>query len=97
MVKNKEIFVETTLYENHKILITSSQAGCILSGLEKFSIVVFDFDNVKVIGQAFADEIFRVFHTKYPVLKLETKNMNENVLFMVKHTINEAKKLQNQS
>ena len=80
------------LYNMSGIHVSRSQARRIISGLEKFSIVVFDYDKVPTIGQAFADEIYRVFHNKYPKIKIENKNMNENVEFMVKRAINEAKK-----
>jgi predicted transcriptional regulator len=41
-------------------------------------------------GQAFADEIFRVFHNKYPLIQLETRNMGENVAFMITRAVSEA-------
>ncbi|MFH0834705.1 MAG: STAS-like domain-containing protein, partial [Patescibacteria group bacterium] len=64
--------------------ISRSQARRVLAGLEKFKVIVFDFDKVPMIGQAFADEIFRVFHDKHPQIRLETANMNEGVEFMIK-------------
>jgi len=63
--------------------ISRSQARRVLVGLDKFRVIVFDFDRVPMIGQAFADEIFRVFHNKYPDIKLQAINMNEPVKFMV--------------
>lgn len=42
---------------------------------------------VPVVGQAFADEIFRVFQDKHPEIRLETENMNEGVRFMVQRAI----------
>lgn len=36
-----------------------------------------------IIGQAFADEIFRVFKTSHPKIHLEAINMIEPVKFMV--------------
>jgi len=59
--------------------------------LQKFKVIVFDFDKVPVVGQAFADEIYRVFHNKYPAIRLQEINMNEGVKFMVGRAINEAK------
>lgn len=81
--------VRIKLYTLGGVHISRSQARRVLSGLEKFKVIVFDFDKVPMIGQAFADEIFRVFHRKYPKIKLETENMNEGVRFMVKRAINE--------
>ena len=83
--------IRVKLYTIGGIYISRSQARRILASLDKFKIIVFDFDKVTVVGQAFADEIFRVFQSKYPQIKLETVNMNEGVEFMVKRAINEAK------
>ncbi len=75
--------IRVKLYTMAGIYISRSQARRVLAGLEKFKVIVFDFDKVSVVGQAFADEIFRVFHQKYPAIKLETENMSEGVHFMV--------------
>jgi len=79
------------LYTIAGIHISRSQARRILVGLEKFKIILFDFDKVPMVGQAFADEIFRVFHNKHPHIKLETTNMNEGVKFMIERAKNIAK------
>lgn len=84
--------VKIKLYAMGGVHISRSQARRVLAGLEKFRIITFDFDQVPVVGQAFADEIFRVFHNKYPQIQLETENMREGVKFMVQRAINEAKK-----
>lgn len=83
--------IRVKLYAIGGVHISRSQARRILSGLEKFKIVVFDFDKVPTVGQAFADEVFRVFHQKYPHIKLEAINMTEGVEFMVERAQNEAK------
>jgi hypothetical protein len=75
--------VRIKLYTMAGVHISRSQARRVLGGLDKFKVIVFDFDKVSVVGQAFVDEIFRVFHNKYPQTKLETENMNESVKFMV--------------
>lgn len=80
------------LYTIGGIHISRSQARRVLSGLEKFKIIVFDFDKVPTVGQAFADEIFRVFHNKYPEIILETTNMSEGVKFMVDRAKSEAER-----
>jgi len=54
-----------------------------LAGLEKFRNIVFDYDKVPTVGQAFVDEIYRVFQTKYPKIVIESINTNEAVKFMV--------------
>jgi len=84
--------IRIKLYTLGGVHISRSQARRVLSGLEKFKIIVFDFDKVPTVGQAFADEVFRVFHHKYPHIKLEVENMSEGVQFMVKRAQNEAKR-----
>ena len=54
-----------------------------MTGLEKFKHIILNFDNVSTIGQAFADEIFRVFQQKHPEIKITTTNMNEAVKYMI--------------
>lgn len=76
--------IHVKLYTISGIHISRSQARRVLAGLEKFKVILFDFDKVPMVGQAFADEIFRVFHNKNPQIKLETANMNESAEFMVK-------------
>jgi anti-sigma regulatory factor (Ser/Thr protein kinase) len=83
--------IRVKLYTVGGVHISRSQARRVLSGLEKFKIIVFDFDKVPTVGQAFADEVFRVFHNKYPQIKLEVENMDEGVKFMVKRAQSEAK------
>lgn len=75
--------IKIKLFIRGGVHISRSQARRVLVGLDKFRVIVFDFDKVPMIGQAFADEIFRVFHNKYPDIKLQAVNMNEAVKFMV--------------
>ena len=75
--------IQVKLYTLGGVHISRSQARRVLSGLDKFKVIVFDFNKVPLVGQAFADEIFRVFHNKYPNIRLEVENMNEGVKFMV--------------
>ena len=42
-------------------LISRSQAKRALARVDRFKAVVFDFAGIEMIGQAFADEIFRVW------------------------------------
>ena len=65
-------------------LVSRSQAKRVLDRVQLFKRVVFDFAGVPQIGQAFADEIFRVFHNANPNIELEYINANENVVNMIK-------------
>lgn len=78
-VFNKTVVpVKLALYEGER-LISRSQAKRILNRVEKFKTVLLDFQGVDMIGQAFADEVFRVFARKNPRLELIPANVNEEV------------------
>lgn len=51
-------------------LVSRSQAKRLLQRMENFRHVVLDFAEVGSIGQAFADEIFRVFANSHPEVEL---------------------------
>ncbi|MCL1872679.1 MAG: DUF4325 domain-containing protein [Clostridiales bacterium] len=70
--------------EEDVTLMSRSQAKRLLSQVEKFVNVIFDFEGVRLIGQGFADEIFRVFHNAHPEVNLSYVNYNDEVLFMIK-------------
>lgn len=70
-------------YEND-FLVSRSQAKRVLARVENFKIVVFDFEGVDKIGQAFADEIFRVFQNKYPDIAIHAVNTTKVVDAMIK-------------
>lgn len=70
--------VKLALYEGER-LVSRSQAKRILNRVEKFSRVLLDFKGVDSIGQAFADEVFRVFARRNPQIKLNTVNLTEDV------------------
>lgn len=67
--------------------LSRSQARRLLIGLEKYKRIVFDFKGVNSIGQAFADEIFRVFQNLYPNIELAWINTNETVNFMIGYSM----------
>ena len=78
--------VRLTQYGDDK-LISRSQAKRLLVRVEKFKTVIFDFDSVETIGQAFADEIFRVFKLQQPDMELIHMNANEQVTQMIKRAL----------
>ena len=65
------------------LLVSRSQARRILARFELFKEVCLDFSSVESIGQAFADEIFRVYATGHPEMKLTAVNANEQVTRMI--------------
>jgi anti-sigma regulatory factor (Ser/Thr protein kinase) len=84
--------IRVKLFTTGGIHISRSQARRVLVGLEKFKIILFDYEKVPMVGQAFADEIYRVFQELHPDIRLENENMSEGVRFMVERAKNEAKK-----
>lgn len=76
--------VAVRLYRADDIYLSRSQARRVVSGLDKFKTILLDFTNVRTIGQAFADEVFRVWQARHPRIHILPRNMNSNVAFMVK-------------
>lgn len=75
--------ITVRLYQTGGVFVSRSQARRVLSGLEKFRVVVLDFDRVPMVGQAFADEIFRVFRLKHPHVEIRIDHANPSVKFMI--------------
>jgi len=64
--------------------LSRSQAKRLLMGLEKFNTIILDFKGVVSVGQAFVDEVFRVFKNEYPNITIHHVGANEEVEFMIK-------------
>ena len=60
-------------------LISRSQAKRLIARFDRFRTVILDFAEVQEIGQAFADELFRVYGASHPQVELLPKNMTEQV------------------
>ncbi|MDZ4201937.1 MAG: DUF4325 domain-containing protein [Gallionella sp.] len=69
-------------YEGEK-LVSRSQAKRLIFRFEKFRTVILDFTGVEEIGQAFSDEVFRVFQNAHPDTRLVPVNMTAAVKEMV--------------
>jgi anti-sigma regulatory factor (Ser/Thr protein kinase) len=69
-------------YGNDK-LISRSQAKRVLARIELFKTVIFDFKGVPTIGQAFADEVFRVFANQHPEIQFYVRDANADVSQMI--------------
>jgi anti-sigma regulatory factor (Ser/Thr protein kinase) len=65
-------------------LISRSQAKRVLQGVHRFRHIVFDFAGVEKIGQAFADEIFRVFALAHSDIELEHVHATPEVQQMIR-------------
>ncbi len=60
-------------------LISRSQAKRLIARFDRFKKVILDFSGVSEIGQAFADELFRVYANAHPQIELTPSNMSEQV------------------
>ncbi|MEK7776088.1 MAG: hypothetical protein AAB331_01765, partial [Planctomycetota bacterium] len=58
--------IQVRLYTIGSVHISRSQARRMLSGLEKFKVIVFDFDKVPVAGQAFPNAYPQTHFPKRP-------------------------------
>jgi len=64
-------------------LISRSQAKRLLTRFERFKEIILDFKGVDTIGQAFADEIFRVFQNQNPKIHLTPINTHDQIEKMI--------------
>ncbi len=64
-------------------LISRSQARRVLNRLDNFREVCFDFKQIEFLGEAFADEIFRIFQNDHKGIKLTWVNASENIESMI--------------
>lgn len=69
------------------VLMSRSQAKRIVVGLEKFRRVVLNFKGVRLVGQGFVDEVFRVYKNAHPKIKFEYINANSDVQFMIRRSL----------
>jgi anti-sigma regulatory factor (Ser/Thr protein kinase)/biotin operon repressor len=79
--------IKVMLYELRGEYLSRSEARRIMANLDKFEEIILDFTGVKVVGQAFADEIFRVWQGNNKKKKISAINQNENVNFMIKRAL----------
>lgn len=65
-------------------LVSRSQAKRLMQRVEKFRCVVLDFAGVSMVGQAFADEVFRVFANAHPHVELSAMHAVPEVQQMIR-------------
>lgn len=78
--------VRLAQHEGEK-LVSRSQAKRLTLRFERFQTVVLDFTGVETIGQAFADEVFRVFQQAHPATTLLPIHMTPAVENMFKRAM----------
>jgi len=68
-------------------LISRSQAKRVLVRVDQFAQVIFDFEGIDMIGQAFADQIFRVFASEHPSVDLIPSHANAEIMGLIQSVI----------
>lgn len=80
-------FVRTTpriqLVQHGSEFLSRSQAKRFAAGLEEFEHVILDFTGVDLVGQGFADELFRVWQAEHPTVRFEVAGANPGVELMI--------------
>lgn len=76
-------FLSLAAYEGN--LVSRSQARRVAARFERFGEVELDFTGVESIGQAFADELLRVWPLNFPQTRLLVENAGEAVLRMISY------------
>jgi anti-sigma regulatory factor (Ser/Thr protein kinase) len=86
---NKTIIPVNMARINKENLVSRSQAKRLLTRIENFKYVYFDFKDVESIGQAFAHEIFKVYRSRHPDIFIAYQNTTNDVLAMIKRAESE--------
>lgn len=85
----EEGFIRTSIPVKEACLtgepVARSQARRICNRLDEFKEIILDFDRVEVMGQGFADELFRVYVLAHPQVTLCPINMIAEVERMIRH------------
>ena len=81
------------LQEIGTTFMTRLEAKRLVNGLERFREVVLDFGGVELVGQGFADEVFRVWARQHPAVALIPIAMSAPVAFMVERATRGASML----
>ncbi|MFA0211506.1 DUF4325 domain-containing protein [Vibrio artabrorum] len=85
---NKTIIPVSMAKFGNENLVSRSQAKRLLTRIENFKRVIFDFTDVEYVGQAFTDEIFRVYARHNPSVDMDYINANSDVEAWIKRAIN---------
>ena len=64
-------------------LVSRSQAKWVTERATQFKTVILDFEGVQTVGQAFVDEVFRVFAAAHPHVRLKTMGLTPEVAKML--------------
>lgn len=79
--------IAVKLFASENAYLSRSQAKRLLHSMASFKRIELDFAGVPTVGQAFADEVFRVFKKAHPEIEITAINCNENVEFMIQRSL----------
>lgn len=65
-------------------LTSRSQGKWVVERAPQFKTVILDFEDVQMVGQAFVDEVFRVFAAAHPEVRLVPRHVAPDVARMIK-------------
>jgi anti-sigma regulatory factor (Ser/Thr protein kinase)/biotin operon repressor len=71
------------LFSGSRSLISRSEARRLAKRLEGFDVVTIDFSGIELVGQGFADELFRVWAWQHPDITLVPVNAGPEVAQMI--------------
>ncbi|MES2940199.1 MAG: STAS-like domain-containing protein [Pseudomonadota bacterium] len=71
------------LGELNSQFVARSQGKQVLASATRFHTVILDFAGVDMVGHSFIDEVFRVFATAHPEVRLRTANVAPQVADMI--------------
>ncbi len=80
--------VELAQYgSDHQSLISRAQAKRIVRNISgEFTQLMLDFKHIRIVGQGFVDELFRVYKNSHPGVNIVYCNANKEVEFMIKRS-----------
>ena len=76
-------------YEGEQ-LISRSQAKRLMARIDQFQEVILDFKGITSIGQAFTDEVFRIYRREHPLVHITPVQMTEEVIRMIQRVVSET-------
>ncbi|MCK5571785.1 MAG: ATP-binding protein [Bacteroidetes bacterium] len=79
--------VTIRLYQTGARSVSRSEARRVLAGLENFTHIEMDFSDMEMVGQGFADEVFRVWLVARPDATIQVANASDPVREMISHVI----------
>lgn len=76
--------IRVQLFDIGPSFVSRSEAKRVMRGLERFREVVLDFRGVAMVGQAFADECFRVWPSEHVNTTVRAENANDFAAMMIR-------------